>query len=204
MKVGVLGGTFDPVHLGHIRMAEEARDALGLDRVLLVPAGQPMTKPDLTITSSEHRLNMLQLAVKDKPRLLVSPIEIERPGPTYTVDTITALKQDCGPGTIVLFILGWDSLEQLPAWKQPECLVEMCYFVAIPRPGFKKPNMLSLEQKIPGITKKVIFLEKPIIDISSTAIREKIAGGEKINKLVAGPVAEYIKKHNLYHSGGKS
>jgi nicotinate-nucleotide adenylyltransferase len=202
MKIGVLGGTFDPVHLGHISMAEEARDALGLDEVILAPAGQPMSKVNQPITPAEHRINMLRLAVKDKTGLSVSTIETERPGPSFTIDTITALQQKYGARAEIFFILGWDSLEQLPDWREPGHLITMCRLVAVPRPGCAQPNMRNLERQIPGISKKVIFLEKPNMDISATAIREQIARGDSIDRLVPGPVAAYIKKHKLYRAAG--
>jgi nicotinate-nucleotide adenylyltransferase len=202
MKIGVLGGTFDPVHLGHIRMAEEARDALGLEQVILVPAGQPMSKLNRAITPAEHRIQMLRLVVKDKPHLAISTIETERPGPSFTIDTIAALQHKYGTGAEIYFILGWDSLEQLPEWRDPARLAAMCRLVAVPRPGYSRPDMKTLERKIPGISKNVIFLEKPNIDISATATREKVARGESIDQLVPGQVGAYIKKHKLYRTAG--
>jgi nicotinate-nucleotide adenylyltransferase len=202
MKMGVLGGTFDPVHLGHIRMAEEARDALGLEQVILVPAGQPMSKPNRPITPAEHRIEMLRLAIKDKPRLNISTIETDRPGPSFTVDTVSEIQKKYGAGAVICFILGWDSLEQVPQWHEPARLVKMCYLVAIPRPGCKPPDLDALEKKIPGISQKVICLKQPCIDVSATAIREKIVRGESIDKLVPKAVAAYIKKNNLYRAAG--
>jgi nicotinate-nucleotide adenylyltransferase len=201
MKIGVLGGTFDPVHLAHIGMAEEARDTLGLDQVILVPAGRPVSKVR-PITSAENRIEMLRLAVKNKPRLSISTIEIDRPGLSYTVDTLAALKQESGKGTEIYFILGWDSLEQLPEWREPDRLVVICHLIAVPRPGVGKPDLKQLENRIPGIAKKVIMLGKPNIDISATGIREKIAQGKPVGKLVPRTVAAYIKKHKLYQASG--
>jgi nicotinate-nucleotide adenylyltransferase len=202
MKIGVLGGTFDPVHLGHIKIAEEARYALGLNPVILVPAGKPMSKPERQITQAEHRVNMLNLAIKDKKHLSVSTIETERPGPSFTVDTIAAFRKEYENKAEICFILGWDSLEQIPGWHEPARLVALCWLVAVPRPGYPRPDMKALESKIPGITKKVIFLDKPKIDISATTVRNKIAQGKSIDKLVPRPVAEYIKKHKLYQAAG--
>jgi len=202
MKTGILGGTFDPVHLGHIGMAEAARDTLGLTGVSLLPAGQPMSRVNREITAAEHRLNMLSLAVQDKPGLAVSTIEIERTGPTYTVDTLTALRRRYGAEAEIYFILGWDSLAQLPEWREPARLIKMCRLVAVPRPGCPRPDTETLERKIPGISKKVIFLEKPYMDISATMIKETIARGRSVDHLVPGPVAEYIKKHKLYMTAG--
>lgn len=198
MKIGILGGTFDPVHLGHIMMAEEARDALSLSEVLLVPAGQPMSKLNERITSAEHRLAMLRLAVAGKRNLKVSAMEIERPGPSYTVDTITGLKSRYSREDELYFILGWDSLEQLAGWREPARLVSLCYLAAVPRPGWHHPDLKALEAGIPGISERVVFLEKPLVDISASSIREMAARGENIDHLVPAPVAEYIKKHKLY------
>jgi GTP-binding protein len=198
LKIGVLGGTFDPVHLGHIMMAEEAKKSLGLNEVLLVPAGQPLKKPNELITPAKHRLEMLKLAVAGSPYLKVATIEIERKGPSYTVDTVADIRKKYGGGDEIYFILGWDSLAQLPDWHEPARLVSMCYLVAVPRPGWAKPSLKTLEGVLPGISKKVIFLDKPEIDISATAIRELAAKNESIDYLVPKSVAEYIKKNKLY------
>ncbi len=198
MKRGVLGGTFDAVHLGHIGVAEAARDALGLAEVIMVPAGQPMSKVSRPVTAAGHRVEMLRLAMKDKPGLAVSSIEVERPGPTFTVDTITGLRRQYGTKAEIYFILGWDNLAQLPEWREPARLIAMCRLVAVPRPGCPRPDMKALERDIPGISEKVIFLEKPYIDISATAVREMVSQGESIDHLVPKPVAEYIKKNKLY------
>ena len=198
MKIGVLGGTFDPVHLGHIAMAEEAEKSLGLAEVIIVPAGQPMSKSTERITPADQRIEMLRLAAAGIPHLKVSSMEIERPGLSYTVDTIAALKKQYGDKVEIYFILGWDSLEQLADWREPKRIIEMCYLAAVPRPGWPRPSLEALEKDIPGISKKVVFLDKPKLDISASAIREMEARGESIDRLVPGPVAGYIKKHKLY------
>jgi nicotinate-nucleotide adenylyltransferase len=198
MKIGVLGGTFDPVHLGHIMMADEAMKSLGLSEIILIPAGQPMSKMKERLTPAKHRLQMLSLAVAAKPYLKVSAMEIERPGPSFTVDTITELRKKYGSQDELLFIMGWDSLAQLPNWREPDCIISMCSLVAVPRPGFPRPDLKTLEKNIPGISRRVVFLEKPRADISATDIRKKVARGESIDQLVPAPVAEYIKKHKLY------
>jgi len=141
---------------------------------------------------------MLRLAVADKPGLKLSTMEIERPGPSYTVDTINELKAQRGKSDEIYFILGWDSLEQLPEWHEPERLVSMCSLVAVPRPGRNRPDLQVLEASMPGISKRVVFLDKPRVDISASAIREMVAKGESIDHLVPGPVAGYIKEHKLY------
>jgi GTPase len=198
LKIGVLGGTFDPVHLGHIMMAEEAQKALDLTEVLLVPAGLPMSKPNENVTPARHRLEMLRLAALDNPLLKVSDIETERKGPSYTVDTIAELKKLYGKGDEIYFILGWDSLAQLPEWHEPSRLLNICFLVAVPRPGYSRPSVKALEGVLPAIEKKVIFLDRPKVDISSTNVRELAARGESIDHLVPGKVAEYIRKNRLY------
>jgi nicotinate-nucleotide adenylyltransferase len=200
MRLGVLGGTFDPVHRGHLMMAGEARKALGLAEVLLVPAGRPMSKTGHQVTEAGRRLAMLRLAIKgeDQPWLKVSTMEIERPGPSYTVDTIAALKARHSGEDEIYFILGWDSLEQLPGWHEPERLVNLCRLAAVPRPGQPRPDFEKLEQAIPGISERVVLLEKPCVDISASAIREMVGRGEPIEHLVPGEVAAYIRDNELY------
>ena len=198
MKMGVLGGTFDPVHLGHLMMAEEARVSLDLSEIIFVPAGQPLLKPARPITPAEHRLQMLHLAIADRPYFKVSAMEIERPGPSYTVDTIDELRGQYGSKEEIFFILGWGSLAQLPEWREPSRLIKMCYLVAVPRPGFKRPNLEALEASIPGILQRVVFLDKTRVDISASAIRERAARGLPLRHLVPELVEEYIRKHKLY------
>jgi GTP-binding protein len=197
-KTGILGGTFDPVHKGHIMMAKEAREALELDEVLMIPAGQPMSKQNEIITPAEHRLEMLKLAIEGIPYLKISTIEIEREGPSYTADTLAQLREKSKGGDELYFILGWDCLAQLPTWHEPSRIIGMCTLVAVPRPGHAKPRLRQLESALPGIGKKVIFLDKPKVDISATGIREMAAMGESIEQLVPKSVAEYIIKNRLY------
>ena len=200
MKIGVLGGTFDPVHIGHFVVAEEARDSLHLSEIILVPAGQPLLKPAHPITPAEHRLKMLRLAIADRPHFKVSAMEMERPGPSYAVDTIAELQGQYGSKDEIFFILGWDSLAQLPEWREPSRLIKLCYLVAVPRPGCQRPDLDALEASIPGISQRVVFLEKPQIGISASAIRELAAQGSSLRHLVPEPVAEYIRQNKLYSS----
>ncbi len=198
MKIGFLGGTFDPIHLGHLQIAEEARKSLDLSEVILIPAGQPAIKTSPLITPAEERLDMVCLAVSDSPYLKVSAIETERSGPSYTVDTLAQLRNYYASDDEIYFILGWDSLRQLPDWRDPVRIVEMCHLVGVPRPGSQRPDLEVLEARIPGISQKVILLEKPLIDISASSIREMVARGTSIEHLVPGAVAEYIREHKLY------
>lgn len=198
VKIGVLGGTFDPVHLGHIEMAEEARKALDLAEVIFVPAGQPVGKTGGSVTPALQRVEMLRLALMGKPHFKMSYMEVERPGPSYTIDTIDAMKKRHGGKADIYFILGWDSLAQLPDWREPARIVAMCHLVAVPRPGYPRPDVKALEKSIPGISRKLFFIDKPNLDISATMIREKVVRREAIDQLVPGLVADYIKKHRLY------
>ena len=199
MKLGVLGGTFDPVHLGHLAVAEEARSSLQLSEVLLVPAGQPLLKPPHPVTPAEHRLRMLQLAIADRPHFQVSTVEIERSGPSYTVDTVAELRHQYRDDDI-FFILGWGSLAQLPEWREPSGLIQMCYLVAVPRPGYPRPKLEDLEASIHGISQRVVFLDEPNMDISASDIRERVARDLSVGHLVPEPVARYIKQHKLYRT----
>jgi len=198
MSIGVLGGTFDPVHIGHLVVADEVTARLGLAEVLFVPAGQPWLKANTSILASEHRIQMVRLAIADKPSFRLSTMEIERAGPTYTVDTIKELRKKLGAGDELFFILGWDNLLDLPRWHQPELLISMCRLVAVPRVGCPVPDLSSLEIAIPGLSQRVIMLDKPEIDINASLIRERVAQGLSISHLVPEAVEKYIKEHGLY------
>jgi len=198
MNIGVLGGTFDPIHIGHLILAEEVRARLNLAEILFVPAGQPWLKVDSPISPAEHRVEMVRLAIVDKPYFKLSTMEIERAGPTYTVDTIAELKAQLGAGDELFFILGWDSLAELPRWLQPSRLIRMCRLVAVPRLGYPVPDLEALEASIPGLSQRVILLDEPKVDISALAIRDRVARGLSIHRLVPMPVERYIKEHKLY------
>jgi nicotinate-nucleotide adenylyltransferase len=198
MKIGVLGGTFDPVHVGHLIVADEVTARLGLAEVLFVPAGQPYLKVNTSILAAEHRIQMLSLAIADKPSFRLSTMEIERAGPTYTVDTIEELRRQLGAGDELFFILGWDNLLDLPRWHQPSGLILMCRLVAVPRVGCPVPDLGSLEAAIPGLSQRVIMLDKPEIDVSASVIRDRVRQGLAISHLVPEAVEKYIKEKGLY------
>ena len=198
MNIGVLGGTFDPVHNGHLIVAEEAKARLNLAEVIFVPAGQPWLKADIPISPAEHRLQMLRLAIADKPHFKLSTIEIERAGASYSVDTIAELQSQLGNGDELFFILGWDSLAELPQWREPKRLIKLCYLVAAPRTGHLCPKLKALEASIPGISQRVMLLDEPEIDISASVIRDRVARGLSVLHLVPEAVNRYIKEHGLY------
>jgi len=198
MNIGVLGGTFDPVHTGHLLVAEEAKDQLNLAEVLFVPAGLPWLREGSPISAAEHRVHMVRLAIDDKPYFKLSTVEIERSGPSYTVDTIAELKGQLGVGDELFFILGWDCLAELPKWREPSRLIKLCRLVAVPRVGSSAPHLDSLEAAIPGLAGRVVLLDKPRVDISASEIRERVSRGLPIGHLVPEPVERYIREQGLY------
>ena len=202
MDIGVLGGTFDPIHLGHLTIAEEARLRLGLAEVLFVPAGQPWLKADRPITPVTHRLEMVKRAIAANPYFQLSTTEVDRPGSSYAVDTITILRQQLGVKARLFFLLGWDALAELPQWKEPTKLVQLCRLVAVPRPECSSPDLEALETSIPGITQSVVWLDMPPVDISSSDIRQRVAQGQSVRHLVSDQVEQYIKEQKLYRQRG--
>ena len=198
MDIGVLGGTFDPIHLGHLVVAEEVKARLNLAEILFVPAGQPWLKMSSPILAAEHRVQMVRLALGGKPYFKLSIMEIERAGPSYTIDTLAELKGQLGAEDRLFFILGWDNLAQLPQWREPARLVELCRLVAVPRVGYPAPGLDSLEAIIPGLSEAIILLDAPHIDITASAIRNRVAQGLSIHHLVPEPVERYIREHGLY------
>jgi nicotinate-nucleotide adenylyltransferase len=200
MNIGVLGGTFDPIHIGHIKVAAEVVARLDLPRILFMPAGQPWLKLNNAnaISPVQHRLEMVRLGIAGNPRFKLSTLEIERGGPTYTVDTIAQLHSGLDEGDEIFFILGWDNLMQLPQWHQPQRLIELCRLVAVPRVDFPLPDLPALEKELPGITQRVILFDKPRIDVNASQIRQRVVQGLSISDFVPKAVERYIKEHGLY------
>ena len=198
MKLGVLGGTFDPPHVGHLRLAEVAIEHLGLDKLLFVPAGEPWRKADQSISGAEHRLAMTRLAVDSLPRIEVSTLELERPGPSYSVDTLGELLARYGPETELFLVMGQDALLDLPNWKEPHRIAALAWpAVALRSPG-RDFDMTELEKAIPGISRRLVILPMSFVDVSGTAIREWARKGVSLDGLVPPPVEAYIKEHGLY------
>ena len=196
MNIGVLGGTFDPIHIGHLVVGEEARMKLGLSEILFVPAGQPWLKQDRDITPAAHRVEMVRRAIADNPHFKLCTLEVERPGPSYTVNTLTLLQKQLGSQASLFFILGRDTLAELPLWKEPQRVIQLCRLVVPPRLGSK--DLKHLETAIPGLLDKVIQLDMPVIGISSSEIRQRIAQGLPIRYLVPSVVEKYIAEHRIY------
>lgn len=198
MDVGVLGGTFDPVHVGHMAIAEAAMGSLGLYRVIFVPVGQPWLKPEREITLGEHRVAMIRLAAAPNPSFVVSAVDMERRGPSYTVDTLADVKRELDTEANLYFILGMDALAELPSWREPQRIVEMCNLVAARRPGCDDSVVAGLEKSLPGVSGRVTVLDNPLIDISSSEIRKRVAAGLSIDGMVSEKVARYIAEKGLY------
>ena len=198
MNIGVFGGTFDPIHTGHLIIAEEARIKLGFSKVLFVPAGQPWLKLNHSITPAAHRVEMVRRAIASNPYFELCTLEVERPGPSYTVDTIIMLQKQLGAEASFFFILGQDTLADLPLWKEPGKLVQICQLVVAPRAGSGLADLKSLGLSIPGVVHSVIQLELPIIEISSSGIRRRVADGLSIRYLVPDAVEKYILQQRLY------
>jgi nicotinate-nucleotide adenylyltransferase len=163
-----------------------------------MPAGQPWLKIDNSISSARHRVEMVCLAIADKPYFKMEAIEIGRRGPSYTVDTIGALRAQLSTGDELFFILGADNLIELPQWREPSRLIKLCRLVVVPRPGYPLPDLKALESLIPGLSQRVMLMDKPEIDISASLIRARAARGLFIRHLVPEPVEGYIKQHKLY------
>jgi nicotinate-nucleotide adenylyltransferase len=203
VRLGVLGGTFDPPHVGHLILAEEARTRLQLDKVLFVPAGDPWRKAGQEITLAQHRLAMVQLMLVSDPHFEVSTLEVERPGPSYTVDTLEALHQQHGSGLELYFILGEDALHDMPHWKDPARIVSLAWLAVAPRPHGSESGVVDLEDVVPGLSERIVPLPMPTIDISSTALRERARAGLSLRYLVPLAVEEYIRRHGLYAGNRK-
>ena len=197
-SIGLLGGTFDPIHQGHLAIAEDAYQQLNLKAVIFVPAGQPYFKALSDITTAEHRVTMLKLAIADKPYFKISLMEIERPGPSYTIDTIFRIKNGMRSDEEIYFIMGWDSLLTLHLWQEPERLISLCRLAVAPRPDYPNPDIKLIEKKLPGISQRTVILNNPLIDISSTEIRQRVCEGLPTEDMVPASVARYIRENGLY------
>ena len=195
-----MGGTFDPPHIAHLIIAEVARVWLELDKVVFIPAGEPWMKSSRMVTGAEKRVDMAGLAIDSNPAFSLSLIEVKRPGPTYTVDTMEELSGEVGYDAGLFLLLGWDSLADLPSWKAPYRISKMARIVAFPRPGFVKPDPAELEKAMPGIAERIVYIEEPYLGISSTCIRQRVREGKSIRYLVPDKVGQYIIENNLYQA----
>lgn len=194
---GIIGGTFDPPHIGHLILAEFARAELELSEVVFIPAGQPPHKRGREVQAVEDRLAMVRLSIATNPHFALSKIDIERSGPSYTVETLRLLRQEWGETVEIYFIMGLDSLVDLPTWHQPARLIQLCRLAVMARPGYQV-DMAALERAVPGVADRVVFVPAPLIGISSTNIKERVRKGDTIAYLVPRAVEAYIHDHHLY------
>ncbi|HVP05706.1 MAG TPA: nicotinate-nucleotide adenylyltransferase [Dehalococcoidia bacterium] len=196
-RVGMLGGTFDPVHIGHLVLGEAAREELGLDRVIFVPTGHSWRKTDREITPAAGRLEMLRLAVAGNPHFEVSTLEVEREGPSYSEITLAAL-QEANPGAELFFILGRDALADLPNWHDPRRVVELATLAVAERGDMDSP--LIEDPALARLNARIAWLPMPEIGVSATDVRARAAAGRSLRYLVPDSVAEYIARHRLYQA----
>ncbi|MCX7710090.1 MAG: nicotinate-nucleotide adenylyltransferase [Clostridia bacterium] len=198
-RIGILGGTFDPVHYGHLITAETVREAFQLDKVLFIPSGQPPHKDNSRVLPAEHRFHILKAAAGSNPFFEVSRIEIEREGYTFTVDTLSQLRNVYNPHTKIFFIIGADVVPDLVTWRNFQKVFTLCEFIAVFRPGSNK-NAFSdeIHRLETEYMAKIHTAEVPLIDISSTEIRSRAKEGKTIKYLVPECVEEYIKTHGIY------
>lgn len=197
-RIGVFGGAFDPIHVGHLILAEEACAQLQLDYVYFVPTGDPPHKQQRRVTPVVQRLQMVELATVLAGNFLVSRVDADRPGPHYSVDMVQLLQAQLGPQAQLFFLMGMDSLRDLLSWHNPQQLVEQCTLVVLNRPDIT-PDWRALAAVLPNLRERLILLEMPALAISSTSLRARVAAGEPISYQTPPAVEAYIRKYGLYN-----
>lgn len=195
-RLGVLGGTFDPPHIGHLILAQVARDTLNLERVLFVPAAQPPHKQDQGVTPPLHRFAMLQRAIQGNPHFEISRVDMDRQGPHYTSDTLSILRAQ-NRGYELFFLMGADSLSELMTWRAPEWIIAQATLAVMRRPNVPL-NLDALEARLPGVRQRVVLVEAPLIEIAASTLRETVRRGHSIRYQVPDAVLEYINQQRLY------
>lgn len=202
MKIGFFGGTFDPVHLGHIQVAVAVRDELGLDLLLMAPAGEPWLRSGKPVASGEDRLAMVEAAVSGLDAVEASAIDISRPGPTYSLDTVRELRKQYGPRAEIFLIMGLDAAESIAEWHRSDQLLEECLLVVVGRPGqeldFRSARARAAWAGGHGIPEDFVYIEGPMLDIRSTEIRRRLGTGESVDELVPQDVRKIIDARGLY------
>lgn len=202
-RLGIMGGTFDPIHIGHLACAEQAREALGLDAVVFVPAGCPVYKKDQDVTAAEHRLAMCRLATASNPAFDVSPMEIERGGDTYTVDTLRELRAHYPANVELCFITGADAVYNIVKWRESAAIADLARLIAVTRPGYDVPPERRAYLERCG-NFRIDYLEVTGLAISSSDLRRRLAQGRSIRYLTMASVRDYIAGQGLYAEGGCS
>jgi nicotinate-nucleotide adenylyltransferase len=202
-RLGIMGGSFDPIHLAHLIMADTVREALRLDLVLFLPTGVQPLKSGQPVTPAEHRVAMVELAIRDNPAFALSRAEVDRPGPSYTVDTLRRLRQEWGGSDTadIWFIIGTDALAQLPKWNDPRGVLAQARLAVVRRPG-PTPDLELLAAQLPQLKTALDWVDGPLIDISATDLRRRVAMGLSIKYRVPEAVREYIEANGLYRRAG--
>ena len=203
-RIGILGGTFDPPHVGHLWLATLAADSIGLDRVLFMPAAQPPHKTAEGMTSPTDRLLMTRLAIAGNDAFELTLIEMQRPGPSYTIDSVEELRRLYGDEAELFLLMAADSLAQIDTWRSPDELLARIEWVVGPRPGATPPDRPNLEDRFGERASRIHVLDGPSLDVSSTQIRERVAVGETIRYLVPRGVEDLIVDRGLYRRGRRS
>jgi nicotinate-nucleotide adenylyltransferase len=196
-RLGVLGGTFDPIHYGHLVAAQETHYQLELERVLLVPVGQPPHKLNEPLSPAEHRVRMIELAIEGRPQFALSRVDVDRPGPQYTADTLALLREEWGPDTRLFFIAGSDSLADILHWRAPRQIVREAELAVVRRPG-GKVDVDRLARELPGLRDRLHWVQMPLLDISSTGLQARVRQGRPISFFLPPAVEAYILEQGLY------
>lgn len=200
-RVGILGGTFDPIHYGHLVIAEDCWAQLKLDEVLFVPAGTPPHKRGRAVSLAADRVEMVRLAIAGNCHFRLSRVDVDRPGASYSVDMVSRLRQVLGDEMSVFFIVGRDALADLPRWREPARLADLCQIVAVNRPGYPALDLGRLEPAIPRASERILQLVVPELSISASILRQRVREGQPITYMTPDPVIEYIQQHGLYRAG---
>ena len=222
LRIGLLGGTFNPIHHCHLTIAHQTRKRVGLDRILFIPTGDPPHKPSDALATAGHRVEMVRLAIAAEPSFSLSEIEARHPSKSYSIETVQALRDEYGTETELFFILGLDAFLELDSWKQASQLIRLIHFIVVPRPGTVFASLHTMPL-LPSIDRSslaaldagqkdrldlswtpstnLILLRLPPCDISASVIRTRLKNGQTVSKLLPAPVESYILHHKLYTEG---
>lgn len=197
MRLGLFGGTFDPIHLGHLILAEQCREALELEKIQFIVAGEPPHKRGVERTAASHRLEMVRLAIAGNPAFEVSDIETKRSGPSYSVETLTEIKAQ-RPDDDLFFLIGSDSLADLPTWREPEEIARLASIVVVNRPGVDDPGLAGFLPDLGPHAQPLQTVDIPPIGVASRVLRERLAEGRSVRYQIPRAVEAYIEAHKLY------
>ena len=197
MRIGIFGGTFDPPHVGHLILAEECRSQLKLDKLLWVVTDNPPHKRYVNVSPIERRVDLVNQAISGNPAFVLSRVDIDRPGPHFAIDTVKILKKEC-PGSEMFYLMGGESLHDLPSWNRPQDFVKTCDGIGVMRRHADQVDLESLEKVLPGISRKVHIVEAPILEISSHQIRQRIYDGQGYRYYLRDAVYRAINELGLY------